>query len=61
VCFGVFQVFVCLGVFQVFIKIRKRVGESIEACGTPLLIGRKGDVAPSTMTEIEQSDRKLEK
>ena len=41
-------------------KRRKSVGERTEPWGTPLDIGKAFDVAPSTTTEMERSDKKLE-
>ena len=42
------------------IERRKRVGDRKEPCGTPLLIGKQGEADPSTITEMDWSDRKLE-
>ena len=39
---------------------RKRVGDSTEPCGTPLLIGLGEEQWPSTTTAIERPERKLE-
>ena len=40
-------------------KRRKRIGDKIEPCGTPLAIGKEADVAPSTTTDIKRLERKL--
>ncbi len=39
---------------------RKRVGDRIEPCGTPLLIGLGEEQVPSTTAETERPERKLE-
>ena len=40
-------------------KRRKRIGDRIEPCGTPLATGKEADVAPSTTTDIKRLERKL--
>ena len=40
-------------------KRRKRIGDKIEPCGTPLAKGKEADVAPSTTTDIKRLERKL--
>ena len=45
---------------RTLIKRRKSVGERTDPWGTPLEIGKGADVSPSTTTEIEWSERKLE-
>ena len=40
-------------------KMRKRVGDKTQPCGTPLLIDRGGETDPSTTTDKDLSERKL--
>ena len=41
-------------------KRRKRIGERTDPCGTPLDTPKVADVALSTTTDIQRSDKKLE-